>query len=188
MLEYMRSLPRPATFREEIKSFQFWKSVRTELLCATLFVVVIQGATLDVRQLPPRVDQLTLSLLELKLALCYLCIVSTLMYISSGHFSSKAAMPVYEACHLSPHISFSMVLVREMSMLRFVAYFMAQIIGALLGCAILFGLTCYDATGKIGLNYLEPLENLPPANMFGVEFIAAFLITLAYLKVKKSIH
>ena len=187
MLDYMRSLPREVTFKEEVQSYQFWKTVRTEFLCATLYVLISGGASLDLRSLPPRgLDEPSMTLIELKTGLVLACVICALMFISAGHFSSQkgsvCSRGIYETCHLNPAVTFSLLLVRELSILRFVSYLTSQIIGSLLACSILHGLTFYDQSGRVGLASLEARDGLPPSNLFGFEFIATFLITLTYLK------
>lgn len=177
----MRSLPVPVTSGEEVRSYQFWKSVRTEFLCSMLFVLTVTGASLDTRTLPPKVDDhVLMTVIELKMALLYVFAASGILFASSGHFPGQGSH-LYICAHLSPNISIAFALVREMTAVRTLMYITVQLLGSLLACSVVLGLTKFDGS-KFELPTLEPLEHLPASNQFGCEFLAAFVYTLVYLR------
>ncbi|KAI1287792.1 Aquaporin-1 [Halotydeus destructor] len=186
MLDYMRSLPREVSFKEEVSSYQFWKSVRTEFLCSVLFTLISVGSVMNYASLPPTEltgDTSGLGILEVKVSIVSGSLVATLMYVSSGHIAH------YQSCHVTPTITFTSFLVREMSLFKLSCFMLVQILGSLLATTILYALSAYDAkNGHYGLGALVAARQLPESNIFGFEFITSFLIVLTYLRVTDHHH
>jgi aquaporin Z len=87
-------------------------------------------------------------------------------------------------CHINPAVSFGMLLSRRISGKDFVCYVIAQIIGAIIGAAILKGLVAVsvigDQTGALGANGFGGVDM---TGAIVVEIILTFIFVLTILGV-----
>ncbi|XP_037644182.1 aquaporin-1-like [Sebastes umbrosus] len=81
--------------------------------------------------------------------------------------------------HLDPAITLGLLASCEMSMLRAFFYIIAQILGAVAGSAIVYGIRP-DTTHSLGLN---KLNGISPCQGFGVEFLLTLQLVLFVLAV-----
>lgn len=178
LVEYMQNLPRKVTFKEELKSFQFWKSVRTELLCTCLYILIGCGSNLNLSRSDQSDQSSTiLELVQFKSALVFGSLTSVLMFISHDQIKG------YNVCQLNPSVTFALLLTRDLSLFRSFCYLSAQIIASLIATAILYGLTLnVTMSDQSQLAVVSTNGHIPAANMFGFEFIASFLLVLTYLR------
>ena len=154
---YIDSLPTHISYRDELKSFQYWKSLRTELLSTILFTVFCNG---------PLCPEST----PTEKALSFGLTIATLIQCT-GHVSG---------CHLTISITLALLVSGRVSLLRLFSYLIVHMIGSLLGTALLralwAGVPCLGPTNRI----IEDLQ-AGPSRLFGFEFLFIFLISLAYL-------
>lgn len=96
-------------------------------------------------------------------------------------------------CHINPAVSFAMLLNKEIDVKDFCGYVVAQIVGATVGSAILFGVfklgKLTDLTGGLGSNGLAGVNGNVAAGLI-VEAILTFVFVMAILGVtsKKAKH
>lgn len=188
LLNYMQTWPPQPTLKEELKSYQFWKSVRTELLATLMYILIGLASNLS------PTDQLRTSLV-------FGSLTSILMFISHNQIRD------YSSCHLSPSVTFALMLTRDLSVLRTFCYVTAQLVASILATTILYGLCLnvnvnvvnmvgdigHASVGQVTRNYsrsevrglglVMSAEGVPATNMFGFEFIGSFLVVLTYLRV-----
>lgn len=151
MRAYIDSLPEKLSWTDEIRSYQFWKSLRTEFLASFLFVIFSGGHfTKD--------EDGVRSALALGLA------VATLIQCT-GHVSG---------CHLSIAITLGFFVSGRITPVRLAAYLIVQCLGMCLGYLVLQGLF-----GSVAL--ISPSAELNPSQVFGIEFLSTLLVVLTYL-------
>lgn len=171
MRDYINSLPSKVSIREELSSYQFWKSIRTEFLATFLFFVFIAGTQMgragwSSSPMNGASSNSTQSLdqIELKSALALGMIVSTLVQCT-GHVSG---------CHLSIAITLGMCVSGRVSSLRLALYLFAQ---SLASCAA--AVVIYSLYGTVPA--ISPAAHVSAAQVFAFEFLATFLVVLTYL-------
>lgn len=121
----------------EIKTWPFWRAVLAESLGMTIFIFIgLSAAIGDQNKSYP--DQ------EVKVALAFGLAVATLAQ-SIGHISGA---------HLNPAITLGLLASCQMSVLRAFFYIMAQILGAVAGSAIVYGIRP-DTTHSLGVNKVK---------------------------------
>lgn len=228
MRRYLDSLPQDYSVKEEIKSFRFWKAVRSELLATLLLVVVGCGAAsydsatestsipvihhpvihyhvghpplhqvgdetvVATTTVPTSVKSNITSgattsnipidvtknvrseLREVKVSLVFGLVIATLVQCV-GNISGG---------HLNPAVSIAMLVSGHISPLRSVIYILAQCLGAVIGAAILYGLTPSELRrneGGLGVTFVHP--SISTTQAFGVEFMTTLLVTLTVFAV-----
>jgi glycerol uptake facilitator-like aquaporin len=191
MRRYIESLPEEITFKEEITSYQFWKAVRTEFLATLLFIIFGCGPCLSYASLPPNmsfwssntssidkslnsnpsIDSSELIVLEIKVSLVFGLTSATLIQ----------CMGQVSGCHLTPAISLSLLVTRRLTILRCLMYIFAQCFASIVACGILYGLLTTEQRLHSGLGLTIPNHLLNASQAFGYEFLATFIVVLAYL-------
>ncbi len=191
MRRYIESLPEEITFKEEITSYQFWKAVRTEFLATLLFIVFGCGPCLSYASLPPKmsfwssntssidkslnsnlnIESSELIVLEIKVSLVFGLTSATLIQ----------CMGQVSGCHLTPAISLSLLVTRRLTILRCFMYIFAQCFASIVACGILYGLLTSEERLHSGLGLTIPKDHLNASQAFGYEFLATFIVVLAYL-------
>ncbi|XP_034558493.1 aquaporin-1-like [Notolabrus celidotus] len=146
----------------EIKMWSFWRAVMAELLGMTMFVFIGLSAAIGGKN-NTYPDQ------ELKVALAFGLAVATLAQCL-GHISGA---------HLNPAISLGMLANCQMSVLRAVFYMLAQMLGAVAGSAIVYGIGP-KTTDSLGVN---KLNGITPGQGFVVEFLLTLQLVLCVLAV-----
>nr|CAG4640694.1 EOG090X02IK [Eulimnadia texana] len=102
----------------------------------------------------------------IQIALTFGIVIATMVQ-ALGHISGG---------HINPAISVAMLLAGKMSVLRTLLYIVAQTVGAIAGAGILQGLIPSDMQSNIGLTNIH--HRLTPAQGFGAEFFATFLLAI----------
>lgn len=146
--------------KEELSTFNFWKSVRCEFLISLIYVFLGCGALTHIREQ----SQDT----YLKVALTFGLAEATLMQCV-GHISGA---------HLNPAITVSMLATGKIGLTRAVCYVLAQGIGGIAGAGILYGSTPGKYHGTLGVTYIK--DGVLPAQAFAVEFMVTFVLVFTY--------
>ncbi|XP_070830147.1 aquaporin-1-like [Chaetodon trifascialis] len=146
----------------EIKMWAFWRAVLAEFLGMIIFVFVgLSAAIGDKNNSYP--DQ------EIKVAFAFGLAVASLAQCI-GHVSGA---------HLNPAITLGLLASCQMSFLRAFFYMIAQILGAVAGSAIVYGIRP-ETTDSLGVN---KLNGISPRQGFGVEFLLTLQLVLCVLAV-----
>lgn len=164
MRRYMDSLPPDMSMKEEVRTSQLWKAVRTEFL-ATVLLTIFGCGSCWVHKVPP--TDLSVGL-EIKVSLAFGVTVATLV---------QCLGPV-SGGHMNPAVTLSLAVTRHISALRAGLYVVAQCLGGLVGAVILYGLTPEDSRVSAGLGATEPSDNLHLSQVFGLEFLGTLMVVL----------
>ncbi|KAM4629197.1 aquaporin-4-like [Polymixia lowei] len=116
---------------------EFWRCVGAEFLAMVIFVLLSLGSTINWRAgegHPPSPDLVLISL-------CFGLSIATLIQCF-GHISGA---------HLNPAVTAAMVVTRKLSLAKAVFYLLAQCLGAVVGAAILYGVTPGSVRGGMGV-------------------------------------
>lgn len=121
----------------EIKTWPFWRAVLAESLGMTIFIFIGLSAAIG-DQNHPYPDE------EMKVAFAFGLAVATLAQCI-GHISGA---------HLNPAITLGFLVSCQMSVLRAFFYIMVQILGAVAGSAIVYGIRP-NTTHSLGVNKVK---------------------------------
>ena len=141
---------------DDVKSSGFWKALLAELLGTCLLVFIGCGSctTWGEGKEPTMVQ----------VSLCFGLSVATIAWsianVSGGH--------------INPAVTVGMLLTRKISIVRAVGYILVQCVGAVIGSAILYGLTATEVRGPMGSTRPNPMLTKPQA--FGVELMITFIL------------
>lgn len=80
--------------------------------------------------------------------------------------------------HLNPAVSFAMLLMRKISLLKFVTYALMQCFGAITGVAILRGVTPAARFGTFGTTVVNEMGGVTIGQGFGTEIMITFMLVL----------
>ncbi|XP_074644333.1 aquaporin-4-like [Tubulanus polymorphus] len=141
---------------DEIKTYQFWKSVRCEFLITLLLVFMGCGSY--------NIWHSGTEYSDIRVALAFGFSVATLMQCV-GHISGA---------HMNPAVTMAMLVTRNVSILRTLFYIVAQCLGGVAGAGILYGLTPNTSATHLGVTYVHP--EVPLGQAFGIEFMTTFLM------------
>ena len=177
MRAYIDSLPQKLSLKEEITSYQFWKSLRTEFLASFLFVVFGCGSIVAVHSSTKwmstnstTMGQVSLgstpldTTYQLQIALALGLTVATLIQCT-GHVSG---------CHLSIAITVGFFVSGRITPVRLTAYLFVQCLAMCLGALVVHAL--FNTISPI-----TPSSHLTPSQVFGFEFLSTLLVVLTYL-------
>ncbi|GIY41786.1 aquaporin-4 [Caerostris darwini] len=171
MRRYMDSLPQDLSLKEELTDQHFWKAVRTEFLATLLLTVLGCGSCLRWKAPPTDHDQITMAIVELRVALAFGLAVATLVQcvgqVSGGH--------------MNPAVTVALLVTRHISVARSAAYVLAQCLGGLAGAGILYGLTPQGQRLSAGLGATEPAVGVAASEAFGMEFLASVVVVITVL-------
>ncbi|GLD50972.1 aquaporin-1-like protein [Lates japonicus] len=146
----------------EIKTWALWRAVLAESLGMIIFVFVgLSAAIGDRNNTYP--DQ------EIKVAFAFGLAVATLAQCI-GHISGA---------HLNPAITLGLLASCQMSVLRAFFYITAQLLGAVGGSAIVYGIRP-ATTDSLGVN---KLNGISPSQGFAIEFLLTLQLVLCVLAV-----
>ncbi|XP_044225313.1 aquaporin-1-like [Thunnus albacares] len=146
----------------EIKTWAFWKAVLAELLGMIIFIFIgLSAAIGDPNDSYP--DQ------EIKVAFAFGLAIATLAQCI-GHISGA---------HLNPAITLGLLTSCQMSVLKAFFYIIAQVVGAVAGSAIVYGIRP-ETTDSLGVN---KLSGISPSQGFGVEFLLTLQLVLCVIAV-----
>lgn len=80
--------------------------------------------------------------------------------------------------HMNPAITVSMLVTRNITILRSFVYSLSQCIGAIAGAGILYGITPSRVRSIQPIGVTRVREEVSLGQAFGVEFLATFLLVL----------
>ncbi|KAI2651865.1 Aquaporin-4 [Labeo rohita] len=137
---------------------EFWRAVSGEFLAMIIFVLISLGSTINwtaKQENPPPVDLVLISL-------CFGLSIATLVQCF-GHISGA---------HINPAVTAAMVATRKLSLAKGVFYLLAQCLGAVVGSAILYGVTPASVRGGMGVTSVN--EEISTGHAIVIELIITF--------------
>ncbi|XP_036746767.2 aquaporin-5 [Manis pentadactyla] len=150
--------PAPAaTMKKEVCSVAFLKAVFAEFLATLIFVFLGLGSALKWPSALPSVLQISLAF-----GLAIGTLAQALGPVSGGH--------------INPAITLALLVGNQISLLRAVFYVVAQLVGAIAGAGILYGLAPVNVRGNLAVNSLN--NNTTPGQAMAVELILTFQLAL----------
>uniref|UniRef100_A0A098M0J4 Aquaporin-1-like n=1 Tax=Hypsiglena sp. JMG-2014 TaxID=1550645 RepID=A0A098M0J4_9SAUR len=153
----------------ELKKKAFWRAVVAEFLAMSLFIFISIGSALGF-QFPVMANKTITPIQDnVKVSLAFGISIAT-MAQSVGHISGA---------HLNPAVTLGLLLSCQISILRAIMYIVAQCLGAVVGTAILSGITSNLEDNLLGLNQLAPGVNAGQG--LGIEIIATLQLVLCVL-------
>lgn len=148
---------------EDLTSPNLWRAAAAELL-GTLFLVFFGCATATGQQ-----KQADTTVDYVQISLTFGLIVGTMVW-GIAHVSGG---------HINPAVTLAALVTRRVSIVRALMYIVSQLIGAIVGAAILFGLTPTAARGGLGVNGMS--GDVTEAQGFGVEVMITFVLVFTVL-------
>lgn len=148
---------------EDLTSPNLWRAAAAELL-GTLFLVFFGCATATGQQ-----NQADTTVDYVQISLTFGLIVGTMVW-GIAHVSGG---------HINPAVTLAALVTRRVSIVRALMYIVSQLIGAIVGAAILFGLTPAAARGGLGVNGMS--GDVTEAQGFGVEVMITFVLVFTVL-------
>ncbi|XP_071348405.1 aquaporin-1-like isoform X2 [Trachinotus anak] len=146
----------------EIKTWAFWRAALAEALGMIIFIFIgLSAAIGDKNNTYP--DQ------EIKVAFAFGLAIATLAQCL-GHISGA---------HLNPAITLGLLASCQISVFRAFFYIMAQILGAVAGSAIVYGIRP-ETTDSLGVN---KLNGISPGQGFVIELLLTLQLVLCVLAV-----
>ncbi|NWS64019.1 MIP protein, partial [Chunga burmeisteri] len=121
----------------ELRSSSFWRAILAEFLGSLLYALLGLGASLRWAPGPPSVLGAALAF-----GLAQATLVQALGHVSGGH--------------VNPAITLAFLMASQLSLPRALGYLLAQLLGALAGAGVLYGLTPAPVRGTLGLSALHP--------------------------------
>ncbi|NXT22319.1 MIP protein, partial [Syrrhaptes paradoxus] len=144
----------------ELRSSSFWRAVTAEFLGSLLYAMLGLGASLRWSPGPPSVLAAALAF-----GLAQATLVQVLGQVSGGH--------------VNPAITLAFLVASQLSVLRALGFLLAQVLGALAGAGVLYGVTPASVRGTLGLNALHP--GVGPAQGTAVELLLTAQLVLCVL-------
>ncbi|OCT95705.1 hypothetical protein XELAEV_18013393mg [Xenopus laevis] len=121
----------------EFRSYSFWRAIFAEFFATMFYVFFGLGVSLKWAAGPVNV---------LNIALAFGFALATLVQ-SVGHISGA---------HINPAVTFAFLIGSQMSFFRAIFYIAAQLLGAVAGAAVLYGVTPTAVRGNLALNTIHP--------------------------------
>ncbi|XP_059041396.1 aquaporin-5 [Mustela lutreola] len=146
-----------ATMKKEVCSVAFLKAVFAEFLATLIFVFFGLGSALKWPSALPSILQISLAF-----GLAIGTLAQALGPVSGGH--------------INPAITLALLVGNQISLLRAVFYVAAQLVGAIAGAGILYGLAPLNARGNLAINALN--NNTTQGQAMVVELILTFQLAL----------
>uniref|UniRef100_A0A670YL29 Aquaporin-5 n=2 Tax=Pseudonaja textilis TaxID=8673 RepID=A0A670YL29_PSETE len=143
--------------RKEVCTIVFLRAVFTEFLATMIFVFFGLGSALKWPSALPSVLQISLTF-----GLAIATMVQTFGHISGGH--------------INPAVTIAFFVGNQISFLRMLFYIVAQLLGAIAGAGILYGVTPSNARGNLAANGLS--NNTTAGQAVVVEIILTFQLVL----------
>ncbi|XP_025938947.1 lens fiber major intrinsic protein [Apteryx rowi] len=122
----------------EMRSASFWRAIFAEFLGSLLYVLLGLGASLRWAAGPPGALGAALAF-----GLAQATLVQALGHVSGGH--------------INPAVTVAFLLAAQLSLPRALGYLLAQLLGALAGAGLLYGVTPAPVRGTLGLSALAAL-------------------------------
>uniref|UniRef100_A0A8D0C1L7 Aquaporin-5 n=1 Tax=Salvator merianae TaxID=96440 RepID=A0A8D0C1L7_SALMN len=139
--------------KNEAFSMAFFRAVVAEFLATMIFVFLGIGSALNWPSALPG---------TLQISLAFGLAIATLVQ-SVGHISGA---------HINPAVTVALVVAQKISLLRALAYIVAQLLGAVAGAGAIYQVTPPEIRGKLLQN------NTPVGQAVAVELILTFLLVL----------
>ncbi|XP_064640410.1 aquaporin-5-like [Lineus longissimus] len=149
---------RIASSIKDAKTGKFWAGVFAEYIGMMMFLLIGIGSILFMGE----------SSSGLHIALGVGLALATSIWIT-GNVSGG---------HLNPAVSFAMLLMRKISLLKFLMYVVMQCFGAATGVAILRGLTPSAHYGTFGTTTINEERGVTVGQGFGTEVMITFMLVL----------
>uniref|UniRef100_A0A8C5P7C9 Aquaporin-5 n=1 Tax=Leptobrachium leishanense TaxID=445787 RepID=A0A8C5P7C9_9ANUR len=143
--------------RREICSFAFWRAVFSEFLATLILVFFGLASALRWPSALPTV---------LQISLAFGLVIATLVQ-TFGHISGA---------HINPAVTLAFLVGSHISILRTVFYILAQLLGALAGAGILYGVVPASIRGNLAINTLS--NGTTPGIGVAVELILTFQLVI----------
>ncbi|XP_072510744.1 aquaporin-5 [Notamacropus eugenii] len=143
--------------KKEVCSVAFLKAVFAEFLATLIFVFFGLGSALKWPSALPSILQISMAF-----GLAIGTLAQALGPVSGGH--------------INPAITLALFVGNQISLFRTVFYVVAQLVGAIAGAGILYGLTPVNARGNLAVNALN--NNTTPGQAVVVEMILTFQLAL----------
>ncbi|KFP74561.1 Aquaporin-5, partial [Acanthisitta chloris] len=137
----------------EILTLAFARSVFVEFLSTLIFVFIGLGSALKWPSALPSI---------LQISLAFGLAIGTLVQ-AFGHISGA---------HINPAVTIAFFVGNQISFLRTLFYVLAQLVGAIAGAGILYGVTPANTRGNLAINALN--NNTTPGQALVVEIILTF--------------
>lgn len=137
---------------------EFWRAVSGEFLAMLIFVLLSLGSTINwsAKEEKPSPPDLVV------ISLCFGLSIATLVQCF-GHISGA---------HINPAVTAAMVATRKLSLAKAVFYLLAQCLGAVVGAAILYGVTPASVRGGLGVTSVNP--EISTGHAIVIELIITF--------------
>lgn len=135
---------------------EFWRCVTAEFSAMLIFVLLGLGSTINWGTEDPHPPDLVL------ISLCFGLTIATMVQCF-GHISGA---------HINPAVTVAMVVSRKLSLAKAVFYLLAQCVGAIVGAAVLYGITPASVRGGMGVT--EVNESISVGTALVVELFITF--------------
>ncbi|XP_030366596.1 aquaporin-5 isoform X2 [Strigops habroptila] len=139
--------------KKEILTLAFARAVFVEFLSTLIFVFIGLGSALKWPSALPSI---------LQISLAFGLAIGTLVQ-AFGHISGA---------HINPAVTIAFFVGNQISFLRTLFYVIAQLVGAIAGAGILYGVTPVNTRGNLAINALN--NNTTPGQALVVEIILTF--------------
>ncbi|XP_076470710.1 aquaporin-5-like [Babylonia areolata] len=146
---------RMATSLEDITSLRLWKGIFAEFVGVLLLVLVGCGSCISLDRSPSSVVQISLCF-----GLSVATIVWNIAHISGGH--------------INPAVTLALLATRKISLAKAVFFVIFQLVGAVVGAALLMAFTPEDFHKKLGATVVTDVLN--PGQAVGVELFITFVL------------
>ncbi|XP_028566442.1 aquaporin-5-like [Podarcis muralis] len=143
--------------KNEACSLAFFRAVFAEFLATMIFVLIGVGSALNWPSALPQMVQISMA---------FGLAIATLVQ-SVGHVSGA---------HINPAVTVALLVAQKISVVRSVAYVVAQMLGAIAGAGVIHQLTPADIRGTLAVNALH--NNTGAGQAVAVELILTFLLVL----------
>lgn len=129
--------------KKEILTLAFARAVFVEFLSTLIFVFIGLGSALKWPSALPSI---------LQIALAFGLAIGTLVQ-AFGHISGA---------HINPAVTIAFFVGNQISLLRTLLYIVAQLVGAIAGAGILYGVTPANTRGNLAVNAVSPCPGRSP--------------------------
>ncbi|XP_046565042.1 aquaporin-4-like [Haliotis rubra] len=146
-----------------VRSVSFWRSVKTEFLLTTFYVLFGCGATITAN------TRCKASTDELKAAVTFGMTTVTLL-----HCSLRMGSPA----QMNPAITIAMLCTRKIDIITAFFNVFAQCLGGIAGAGVLYGVTPARQHEYLGVTSVH--SDIESGQAFGIEFLITFVLVFAY--------
>ncbi|XP_019412025.1 PREDICTED: aquaporin-5-like [Crocodylus porosus] len=143
--------------RKEVLTLAFARAVFVEFLATLIFVFIGLGSALKWPSALPSI---------LQISLAFGLGIATLVQ-AFGHISGA---------HINPAVTIAFFVGNQISFFRMLFYVVAQLVGAITGAGILYGVTPANTHGNLAINALN--NNITPGQALVVEILLTFQLAM----------